>query len=111
MVTNEPHLLSVIEQRRLNYRDHDLIKFCDFNEIVFSSTIQIVFRAWKKADTINLTNDIELTLDLNQHLTCVDTIAEILVDSMDFAETKPFQLRDAASNWQFVLFSTESFKI
>ena len=112
VVTNEPHLLSVIEQQRLNYSDHDLIKFCDFNEVVSStSTIQIVFRAWKIADTNKLTIDIELTLDLNGHLTCVDTAAELLVDSMDFAETKPFQLRDAASNWLFVLFLTESFKI
>ena len=81
LVTNEPYLFSEIEQQRLNYSDHDLIKFCIFHEVVSSNSVkQIVFRACKKADINKLAHDVELTLDLNGHLTCADTAAELLVD-------------------------------
>ena len=98
LVTNEPYLFSEIEQQHLNYSDHDLIKFCLFNEVVSSNSVkQTVFGAWKKADINKLANDVEMSLDLNGHLTCVDTAAELLVDSMDFAakEAIPIERRSS----------------
>ena len=98
LVTNEPYLFSEIEQQHLNYSDHDLIKYCLFNEVVSSNSVkQTVFRAWKKADINKLANDVELSLDLNGHLTCVDNAAELLVDSMDFAakEAIPIERRSS----------------
>ena len=57
----------------------------------------MVFRAWKETDKNKLANDVELTLDLNGHITCVYTAAELLVDSTDFAtkETIPIERRSS----------------
>ena len=59
----------------------------------------------KKADIDKLANKVELTLDLNGHLICVDTAAELLVDSIDFAPKKtiPASRLKLAS---FLFFST-----
>ena len=98
LVTNEPYLFSEIEQQRLDYSDDDQFKFCFFHEVVSSNSVkQTVFRAWKKADINKLENDVELTLDLNGHLTCVDTAAELLVDAMDLAakEAIPIERRSS----------------
>ena len=75
---------------------------------LFSNGVkQIVSRAVNKADINKLANDVELTLDLNGHLTCVDTGAELLVDSMNFAAEEAIPIKSHSSKLAICLFFDE----